>query len=208
MGVETASLVKKRRTRSARLTPEERREEILAAATRLISQSGFNAVSQAEIANECGVGKSLVTHYFSSMKALLAAVLDAKEKADFAMLSGAIYPASKPAPVRAFIARHIENNLERWELIRLHRMLDVEALDPAHPAHNYFAERYRRTREVARNLLAFKRDPECATQELLAFWHGLELAWLRNRDLPVLQIWDSFADRFFAADVRDGCGID
>lgn len=202
MGVEKTAVVKATRARSVRMTPDERREEILMAATRLISQSGFNAVSQAEIAKACGVGKSLVTHYFSSMKALLAAVLDAKDRADFAMLSGAVYPASEPAPVRAFITRHIRNNLERWELIRLHRMLDVEALDPAHPAHDYFAERYHRTREVARDLLAFKRDPERAAQELLAFWHGLELAWLRNPDLPVLLIWDSFADRFFVSDVR------
>lgn len=203
MGVEAASLVNKARARSARLTPQQRREEILAAATRLISQSGFNAVSQAEIAKACGVGKSLVTHYFSSMKALLAAVLDTKDKADFAMLSGATYPASEPAAVRAFITRHIENNLERWELIRLHRMLDVEALDPAHPAHDYFTARYRQTREVACDLLAFKRDPEQAAQELLAFWHGLELAWLRNRDMKVMLIWNSFADRFFVTDVRD-----
>lgn len=202
MGVEKTAVVKATRARSARMTPDERREEILMAATRLISKSGFNAVSQAEIAKACGVGKSLVTHYFSSMKALLAAVLDAKDRADFAMLSGAVYPASEPAPVRAFITRHIRNNLERWELIRLHRMLDVEALDPAHPAHDYFAERYHRTRKVAQDLLAFKRDPERAAQELLAFWHGLELAWLRNPDLPVLLIWDSFADRFFVADER------
>lgn len=201
--VEESSLVKARRARSARMTPDQRRDEILTTAARLISQSGFNAVSQADIANACGVGKSLVTHYFSSMKALLAAVLDAKDKADFATLSGATYPPNRPAPVRAFFTRHIKNNLKRWEIIRLLRMLDIEALDPAHPAHDYFVERYRLTREVARELLAFKRDPECATQELLAFWHGLELEWVRNRELPVLPIWNSFADRFFASDVNE-----
>lgn len=198
--VNETRLMRVKRTRSLRMTPDERREEILATATRLISQSGFNAVSQAEIAKACGVGKSLITHYFSSMKALLAAVLDAKDKADFAMLSGTTYPASEPDPVRAFITRHLQHNLGQWELIRLHRMLDVEALDPAHPAHDYFAKRYDRTRLAARNLLAFKCDPERAAQELLAFWHGLELEWLRNQELPVLQIWQSFADRFFVAD--------
>lgn len=200
--VEKSSVIKTRRERSARMTPDQRRDEILETATRLISQSGFNAVSQADIANACGVGKSLVTHYFSSMKALLAAVLDAKDMADFATLSDATYPSSRPVPVRAFFTRHIENNLKRWEIIRLHRVLDAEALDPAHPAHDYFVDRYRRTREAARDLLAFKRDPECATQELLAFWHGLELEWVRNRDLPVLSIWNSFADRFFASDLQ------
>lgn len=200
--MEKSSPIKARRARAPRLTPEQRRDEILEAATQLISRSGFNSVSQADIAKACGVGKSLVTHYFSSMTALLAAVLDTKDKADFATLSDATYPPNRPAPVRAFFTRHIESNLNRWEIIRLHRMLDAEALDPTHPAHEYFVERYRRTREVARRLLAFKRDPECATQELLAFWHGLELEWIRNRDLPLLAIWNSFADRFFESDVR------
>ncbi|HEX7856844.1 MAG TPA: TetR/AcrR family transcriptional regulator [Sphingobium sp.] len=197
--VERTSPSKMRRERAARLTAEQRREEILAVATRLISQSGFNGVSQADIASACGVGKSLVTHYFSSMKALLAAVLDAKDMADFAALSDATYPPNQPGPVRAFFTKHIENNMERWEIIRLHRMLDAEALDPEHPAHAYFVDRYHRTREVARELLAFKGDPECATHELLAFWHGLELEWVRNRDLPVLSIWNTFADRFFSS---------
>lgn len=202
---------KVKRARSARLTPDERRDEILATATRLISQSGFNAVSQAEIAQACGVGKSLITHYFSSMKALLAEVLDNKDKADFAMLFGAVYPPKQPAPVRAFFTQHIENNSKRWELIRLHRMLDAEALDPAHPAHDYFVERYRLTRLAARDLLAFKQDPDRAAQELLAFWHGLELEWVRNPELPMLVLWNNFADRFFApegAKPDSGTGAD
>lgn len=203
--VEQSPLIKMHRKRAARLTADERRDEILETAMRLISQSGFNAVSQADIANACGVGKSLVTHYFSSMQALLAAVLHTQEMADFTELSDAIYPPSQPTPVRAFFTRHIERNLTQWQIIRLRRMLDVEALDPAHPAHEYFITRYRRTREVASGLLAFKQDPECAAQELLVFWHGLELEWIRNPELPVLLIWNSFADRFFCLGGQGGC---
>lgn len=187
------------RERAARLTPDQRRQEILEVATRLIAQSGFNAVSQADIAEACGVGKSLVTHYFSSMKALLAAVLEAQDLAEFTKISDATFPRSEPDQVRAFFTRHMESNMHRWEAVRLHRMLDAEALDPRHPAHDCFVERYRQTRRIATRLLAFKKRPDRAAQELLAFWHGLELEWGRDRDFPVMTIWNGFADRFFVS---------
>jgi hypothetical protein len=48
-----------------------------------------------------------------------------------------------------------------------------------------------------RGMLAWKRDPDAAANELIAFLLGLELGWLRDSDLDVLSLWETFCDHFF-----------
>jgi AcrR family transcriptional regulator len=184
--------------RKIRLAPEARRSQIIQEAARLISQSGFNAVSLADIADACGLRKPSVLHYFPSMNALLAAVLAHRDKQDIAVVAPAEPERmTGPATVRASVMRFVEHNLTQREIIRLHHMLAAEALAPDHPAHSYFAERSRRALiEVSRGL-AWKPDPVASAIELLAFWEGIELAWLRDPDLDQLAVWESFCDRFF-----------
>lgn len=64
------------RVRSARqrLTPAQRREEILGAATRVFMAADPAAVTFEEIAAEAGVSRALVYNYFGDKGALLAAV--------------------------------------------------------------------------------------------------------------------------------------
>lgn len=183
---------------SPRLTPEKRRHQILEESTKLISQSGFNAVSIASIAEACGVRKGLIHHYFPSMHKLLAAVLEFQEDRDFLVLAQKNLPAPERHSVRAWLTRYIEHNLNRREMIRLHRVLDVEALAPDHPAHALFASRSERLRDAMRQVLAWKPDPVASSEELIIFWHGLELEWLRNPNLDVMAQWERFCGHFFA----------
>jgi AcrR family transcriptional regulator len=61
---------------SRRLPSEERREEILAAAGRAVSDQGFLPVPFEHIAREAGASKALIYAYFPTQKALYNALLE------------------------------------------------------------------------------------------------------------------------------------
>lgn len=184
--------------RKVRLAPEARRRQIVLEATRLISQSGFNAVSLAAVAEACGIRKPSVLHYFPSMNDLLAAVLAHRDEQDYGLAEAAVRerPAT-PEVARAQLMRQVRLNMTQREIVRLHHMLGAEALAPDHPAHTYFIRRSRWAMEEVRELLAWKDDPAIAAVELLAFWEGVEMAWLRDPELDQIAVWTSFCDRFF-----------
>src|SRR5438132_13531244 len=75
---------------------ETRREEILAAATRLFAERGFDGTSTREIAREAGAKHSLLFYHFRSKGDLyLAAVLDQLEQLS-ANIEAALATASDP----------------------------------------------------------------------------------------------------------------
>jgi AcrR family transcriptional regulator len=60
----------------SRLEADQRREQILAAARRVFVSAGANAASTAAIAEEAGVTRGLVHHYFGTKRALYLAVVE------------------------------------------------------------------------------------------------------------------------------------
>jgi TetR/AcrR family transcriptional regulator, fatty acid metabolism regulator protein len=65
------------RTDSVSARPkDDRKTQILQAATRVFAQKGFHACRISDIAEEAGVAYGLVYHYFSSKEGLLAAIFD------------------------------------------------------------------------------------------------------------------------------------
>jgi AcrR family transcriptional regulator len=63
--------------RGRRLSPDERREQILTAARRLFSERPFTSVSTADVAKAAGVARSLVHHYFGGIRELYFEVIAA-----------------------------------------------------------------------------------------------------------------------------------
>ena len=59
-----------------RLTREQRREQILAAATEAFVQSGFAATSLDDIASSAGVTRAILYRHFDSKSELYQSVLD------------------------------------------------------------------------------------------------------------------------------------
>lgn len=192
MTVESTSAPKRTR-------PKNRREQILREAFALIAESGFNAVSLADIARAAGIQKSSVLHHFSSMNELLLAVLEMREQEDAVFyLEGASDLVPGPDSARALTTHVFNHNLERPGFSRLYSMLSAEALAPDHPAHDYFIDRDRNSRAEMTRLLSWKASPELAAVELLSFWSGLELAAQRDSRLDAKAVWNNFCDRFFA----------
>lgn len=179
-----------------RLPPEVRRRQIVTEATRLISISGFNSVSLMDIADACGLRGPSVLHYFPSMSDLLAAVLDHRDEVDSSSKPTPEEIAT-PAAVAAFLRRTVVRNADRMALVRLYVVLGAEAVDPAHPAHEYFATREATRYNDFEHLLRWKDRPALAARELMAFWTGLERQWVMNPSLDLLAVWDNFAERFF-----------
>ncbi|HEY7010376.1 MAG TPA: helix-turn-helix domain-containing protein [Jatrophihabitantaceae bacterium] len=60
-----------------RLAPEERAGEIVAVAARQFAAHGYSATSTSEIAEDAGVTRALVHHYFGDKPGLLRAVVEA-----------------------------------------------------------------------------------------------------------------------------------
>lgn len=64
----------KPRARYIRLTPDDRRAALIAAALSCIAEGGIAAFTVDRICARAGVSRGLVTHHFGSMEALLTAV--------------------------------------------------------------------------------------------------------------------------------------
>ncbi|WP_067804089.1 TetR/AcrR family transcriptional regulator [Actinomadura formosensis] len=64
------------RSRRARLSPEQRRESILAAATEVFAATGYRAGKVRDVADRIGVSEPVIFQNFGSKAALFTAVLD------------------------------------------------------------------------------------------------------------------------------------
>lgn len=183
-----------------RLPPEERKEQILAAASDLIAKHGFNGVSLDDIAAACNFTKHGLLYHFGSKENLLAAVLKRRDANDMASIADVDLSAvTDPATARELLTRLVHRNLQQRPLIHLYTTLGAEALEPGHPASGYFLERLMAARSAMRDqVLAWHPFPDLAAIELISFLEGLQLQWLRDPTIDFARQWELFARRFFA----------
>lgn len=137
-------------TRTTYTTPEGRvtRDAILDAAIRAFAARGYRGASIDSIAAEVGVSRQGVLHHFPSKVKLLVAVLQRRDEED-AKVAAEMFERHGSL-VDAFDAWR-QYRADRLGLAQLYTVLSAESVDPQHPAHDYFVERYRtlRTRLVA-----------------------------------------------------------
>jgi AcrR family transcriptional regulator len=88
-----------------RLTPEQRRDEILDVGLRVFSRTGYEDVTMEEVAQQAGVSRALAYHYFPSKKDLFAALW---ARAHEQLLSAVVFDADAPlrAQIRAGVVAH------------------------------------------------------------------------------------------------------
>jgi AcrR family transcriptional regulator len=120
--------------RRRRLSPDDRRNEILDAARRLFAHRPYRTVSTAEIAEASGVARSLVHHYFGGIRGVFLAVV-----ADGAAALSAARTAGPEVPFEERTARNVAASLdviganrETWLAVAGHAIdptdVDVHAL--------------------------------------------------------------------------------
>jgi AcrR family transcriptional regulator len=173
--------VNKERAPRQRLEAAERRDEIIASATRLISERGYRGVTLEAIAQDVGITKAGLQHHFKSKTDLLISVLKARDDED---LNYALNDQTIFATREGFLGAwrlSLQRSYERREIIRLFTVLSAESLDENHPAHEYFRERMNEGRRDFRQYMhGWFADPERASVDFMAYLDGLQLAWLRD----------------------------
>ena len=90
-----------------RLSPQERRQAILAAARRCCVRNGAFDLSLADVAQEAGISRNLVYHYFKNHESLLEALLVAEGEI-LAARAAEIKPLAGEAMKRLWVREHFD----------------------------------------------------------------------------------------------------
>jgi AcrR family transcriptional regulator len=80
-----------------RMTPDQRREAIVAAALVVAVRKGLASTTVRDVAAEMGTSSGLIHHYFASMDEVLAAAFERVARTDLALSAGAMAGAASPA---------------------------------------------------------------------------------------------------------------
>ena len=183
--------------RGRRLEPSERRAELLAAGEKLFSERAFDDVSLDDLADEAGISKNLLYHYFAGKRELyIEMVRDATARMVAATAPDAsLEPAEQ---LHASIDAHLNYAREHAQgYIALQRGAGVDAEVQAIVLEA-------RERVVARALAALP-FPDGAPAEVelaLHAWVGtidsLTIRWLEHPGLPQERVRDLLAEIFVA----------
>ncbi|MBW8785170.1 MAG: TetR/AcrR family transcriptional regulator [Novosphingobium sp.] len=192
--------------------PHGRKVQILDEAIRLLGEHGFNGATVQALARRCGITNAGLLYYFGSKDALLLEVLDeyeTRERRVITPLVKAIEAARADADttwgailamMRGIVARFVE----RPDLARFLFVVQAEALDRTHPAHQWFRERDARTIELFASVLeGFVVDPESTARRALSGMQGLAQHWLRQEaSFDLAAEWDALAALVIVRDTR------
>ncbi|MCZ9336857.1 TetR family transcriptional regulator C-terminal domain-containing protein, partial [Streptomyces sp. TRM76130] len=100
------------------------------------------------------------------------------------------------------LCRH---NMENPQSMRLFAVESAESIEPGHPAHVFFRQRYdrlrratadrvRRDQELGR--LPAELDPAAFSAELHAVMDGLQVQWLLDPTLDIAGVLAAYLERF------------
>jgi len=163
------------------------REQILDAALALFGEAGYRGTSLRDVAQRAGLSHPGLLHHFPRKEALLEAVLQRRDEVDAAQTG---LDAARGRAVLDGLVALVARNAGAPGVVELFCVLSAEATAPEHPAHAWFAARYRRTvRLVAAALEEVAADgrlrsgvhPATAARGVVAVMDGLQVQWLLDR---------------------------
>lgn len=128
---------------------QERLDQIVSAAVRLINARGFNGMSLQAVADEVGITQAGVLHYVGSKHGLLVEVIRryydrSSTSDDYLSLfhPGGAFEGQSPK-IPEYCRLIVAENNNQPELVMLFQMLNTEAMSPESPLHEYFNDRSR-----------------------------------------------------------------
>jgi AcrR family transcriptional regulator len=166
-----------------RLKGEARRVKVLEVALDAFGAKGFRGASLANIAAEVGISEPGVVHHFGSKRNLLFSLLEARHREDRKRIDDEEPSQGLAESLRRLALEHEADPRG----IRLLAVLAAESLNPEHPTHEWFVERYRGIREVMTGRVADEQaagrlpddiDPSVLARLIIAVLDGLELQFL------------------------------
>jgi AcrR family transcriptional regulator len=170
---------------------QRKRAEIVHAAFEAFSVAGYRNASMVQIAAQCGVSRAGLAHHFPTKESLLAAVLEERDRVNGELFFAGFDASADGLDYFARLVRVVEHNASTPGAVGLYAVLSIEASDPTHPAHSYFADRYtwlrqdirRALEEVAgRGLIRPGVSIVEMESDLIALIDGLQIQWLLDQD--------------------------
>lgn len=192
-----------------------RRDQILDAATTVLVDPGYRAVSLRDIASAAGLSHPGLLRHFRSKDDILLAIVDRFEReaerlVDEAAPAGVIHPSGGVIAPAVELARR---NAGIPGYLSLFTALAGEATSARHPAHARMRERYARMRrDIAHGFasepgaeLGAGRDPGDEALRLIAGWDGAQLLQLYLPDeVDVVSVLERHARRVALPAGHDG----
>lgn len=174
-----------------------KRAELVAAAFDVFAERGYQRLSVRQIAEEIGTSHTALLHHFGSKDALLEAVLELREERDGPwreqLLSERGFLAGVPDVMR--------HNTRFRGVIQLDAMLQAEAVQADHPAHDFIVRRDRDfVGSVREELSALQQsgqihaelDLDITARQLVSLIEGIEQAWLYDQAIDMAAHIEAF----------------
>jgi AcrR family transcriptional regulator len=166
-----------------RMRGEARRRQLVELALHAFGAQGYRGTTLAGIAAEAGISEPGVIHHFANKERLLRRVLDEYHADSVAQITR-LLPDRSLAYALVELAREHEADPAS---VRMFMAIAAESVDPEHPAHEWFVDRYRRTRAAFTEVIAEEQragrikasaDPGVLARQLTAVFDGLQLQYL------------------------------
>jgi AcrR family transcriptional regulator len=170
------------------------RENILRGALDYFGQYGYWGSTMRDIARGVGLSQAGLLHHFGTKTDLLTAVLEERDRETNKRALGNDATSSELDN----IARIVELNETQPNIVRLFTTLSAEATSEAHPAHQYFQERYVRvSSRIADSLRSATKSGEigplddyvAASRLTLAVMFGLQVQWLLDPTVDMVGLF-------------------
>ncbi|MEV4382812.1 TetR/AcrR family transcriptional regulator [Streptosporangium sp. NPDC049644] len=162
------------------------RAAAIEAAAEIFGSTGYRGATFKDVAAKLGMTHAGLSYYFPDKDALLAAVLQERDRR--ASEPGTSMP---PSPSREDLVDSVmgmlAENIAHSGFAEMHCVLSAEATAEDHPAHPYFRDRYRRARRLletalteaaARGEIRSTLPPGQLAVLLLGVLDGVQLQWL------------------------------
>lgn len=188
MPENTQNEMKERRSKSRKYRPEteQKRREIIAAASEVFGEKGFNDGTLEEIADRTGLTRAGVLHHFGSKRALLMEVVKNRDA------SGGKQREQMHIDHGVDWFRHLaataDDNAKHPGMVRLFTMVSGESVVEKNDSMSYFRDRYRDLRNdlmasfvqmaKERKSTINMAEAEMASSAVIAVMDGLQYQWL------------------------------
>jgi AcrR family transcriptional regulator len=153
-----------------------------------LASHGYHATTLRSIARQIGTTPGLIVHHFASREGLFENLIDRWDDVE----------ASEQLPPDARLEQYligIARNVKIPGIIDLYTGFAAEAASSGHPSHEFFTQRFHRVRTEVANDLRLRReqgrirpdvDPAPAAEALIAFMDGLQLQWLFDPSIDMV----------------------
>ncbi len=197
-----------------RKSPEERKREIVAAASKLIGEKGYYGTSLKDIADEIGMSQPGLLHYIGNKERLLSLLVtdnyDQEGTPEDFSKSG--LPGSDPEGMNfpAYLRFLVRYNAQRRSMLQLYMVLESEGFSPEHPLHEYFEERpnlvwehYSRYKWNIPPEVGEWANMRQMVRMCLEAMDGIQLRWMRKPPVDLYDEWLLFEKIIFPSPVWD-----